>query len=307
MAGGMITTGNNPALLWPGIKALFGQYNQDWPAHYPALFDKVSSDKQYETYVQMTGFPLAQPKTQAGSFTYVANSQGFTYRLSNIAIGLGYFVSHEEIQDNLYKGTATDRAAMLNRSMMLYKEFAAVNLYNNAFSSNTTYADGTSLINSAHPTVGGGLQSNQLAVASDLSDGAIEDMMIQLAGTQDDLGLPFHLQGESLIIHSHNMFNADRILKSTNRSGTANNDINAGLMMKILPKGILMNPYLTNPGAWFVRTNVPEGKGLILQEREGMSFEMANDIDTKGVKHTAYERYAFGVVDWRAIAGSNGP
>ena len=306
MAGGMNTTGNNPALLYPGIKALYGVYDMDWENQYDALYDKVTSDKQYETYVQMTGFPLAQPKTETGTFTYVSNTQGYTYRLTNIGIGLGFFVSHEELTDNLYKDKATDRVAMLNRSMKMYKEFSAVSLYNNAASSSITYADGVSLLNSAHPTVSG-LQSNQLAVASDLSEAAIEDAIIQLAGTVDDIGLPFHLKGESLIIPRQRMFDAERILKSTNRQGTANNDINAGLAMKILPKGIIMNPYLTNAGAWFIRTNVPEGKGLVLQTREEISLDIANDIDTKGVKHTAYERYVFGCVDWRAVIGSVGP
>lgn len=301
------STGNVPSTLWPGVKAFFGQYNKDWKAMHPALFDEVSSDKQYETYVQMTGFPLAMQKNQGDAFTYVANNQGFTYRLTNLAVGLGYIVTHEEIEDNLYGKEAFDRAAMLARSMNLYKEFQAVALYNNAFSPSVTYADGVSLLNASHPTVGGGLQSNILPVSSDLSEGAIEDLLVQIAGAQDDLGLPFHLQGVSLHIARANMFNAERIMKSVNRQGTANNDINAMLAMRVLPKGIFMNPYFTNAGAWFIRTDVPAGKGLIYQVREGMSFEMANDSDTRNVKHTAYERYAFGAVDWRAIYGSNGP
>lgn len=307
MAGGPITTGAHPKLLWPGIKTLWGYTYDEFPTEYTALFDTETSDKAYEEYVQVAGFGLAPVKAQGQSISYDSEQQGAVTRATNVTYGLGYIVTMEELQDNQYEYVSKRRAFANARAMRITKEFIGANVYNRAF--NATYAggDGVALCSTAHPLVFGGTAANTPTVAQDLSEASVEDAIINIMGFQDDRGLPAMLMAESLHVSRNEFFNAHRILDSVYQSGTGNNDINVLKATNMLPKGIKMNHYFSGARPWFVRTNIAPGQGMVYQERMKVQFDMDNDYDTKNAKAGSVERYTFAWADWRAVWGVNAP
>lgn len=302
---GIITTGSHPKALWPGVKAWWGRAYNDHQEEWTALFDRASSDKNYEEDVQLTGYGLAPRKTEGAAVTYDSEVQGFTTRYTHIAYGLGYIVTQEEMDDNLYMEVSRPRAAGLARSFRQTKENVAANIYNRAFTSGYTGGDGVVLCSTAHPNTSGGTFANKPTVDADLSEASLEDMIILIMGATDDRGLLINLMPKSLIIARQEWFNANRILKSVYTPGSANNDINVLKATNALPGGIVMNHYLTSAHAWFIRTDCPEG--MKYYERKGITFTQDNDFDTENAKAKGYERYSFGWTDPRAIFGSNGP
>lgn len=302
---GIITTGSHPKALWPGVKAWWGRAYNDHQEEWTALFDRASSDKNYEEDVQLTGYGLAPRKTEGAAVTYDSEVQGFTTRYTHIAYGLGYIVTQEEMDDNLYMEVSRPRAAGLARSFRQTKENVAANIYNRAFTSGYTGGDGVVLCSTAHPNTSGGTFANKPTVDADLSEASLEDMIILIMGATDDRGLLINLMPKSLIIARQEWFNANRILKSVYTPGSANNDINVLKATNALPGGIVMNHYLTSAHAWFIRTDCPEG--MKYYERKGITFTQDNDFDTENAKAKGYERYSFGWTDPRAIYGSNGP
>jgi len=300
---GVITTAAAAKLLWPGIDATFGQTYNEHGLECKDLFDTKVSDKAYEEIVEIVAFGLAPEKEQGTSVQYANWRQGNTSRFTNKAYALGYIVTHEEIQDLVYKEVAMQRASRLAFSMRTTKEIVAANIYNRGFNSSFAGADGVELFSTAHPT-DDGTQSNRLTIAADLSEASLEDMLIQIEETTDSTGLPINIRGQSLHIHSNEMFNAQRILSSVLQNDTANNAINAIRDRGMLAKGAYVNHYFTDRDAWFVRTDVPEG--LINYEREKMSFTEDNDFDTLNLKYKCYERYSFFWADFRAAFGSPG-
>jgi hypothetical protein len=309
MAGGVITTGSLPKLLWPGVRATFGIAYNEHEKVFPQLFNKVNSDKAYEEYVGVTGFSLAAVKAQGTSLAYDSQSQGFTTRLTNATVALGYIVTYEEIKDNLYPKVSKTRTKALAFSMVQAKELFAHLVYNQAFSSTLqTGADGVALASTAHPLVGGGTYANTPVTSSDLSETSLEDALIAIDGFVDDKGLLINVKGRSLIVPRQEFYNATRIMKSMYQSGTANNDINAIQYTGALPDGIIKSVYLTAPHAWFIRTdNGGEDAGMLWQERESIRFFNDNDFDTFNEKAGSMERYAFGFDDARALWAVNGP
>lgn len=302
---GIITTGSHPKALWPGVKAWWGRAYNDHQEEWTALFDRASSDKNYEEDVQLTGYGLAPRKTEGAAVTYDSEVQGFTTRYTHIAYGLGYIVTQEEMDDNLYMEVSRPRAAGLARSFRQTKENVAANIYNRAFTSGYTGGDGVVLCSTAHPNTSGGTFANKPTVDADLSEASLEDMIILIMGATDDRGLLINLMPKSLIIARQEWFNANRILKSVYTPGSANNDINVLKATNALPGGIVMNHYLTSAHAWFIRTDCPEG--MKYYERKGITFTQDNDFDTENAKAKGYERYSFGWTDPRAVFGSNGP
>jgi hypothetical protein len=306
---GIITTGSHPKALWPGVKAWWGRSYSEHPVEYTDLFDTTTSDKNYEEYVQTTGFGLAPQKSQGQGVSYDSETQGFVTRLTNVAYGIGYIVTHEELQDNLYEVVSKRRAAANAFSMRQTKENVAANVYNNAFSSSYAGGDNVSLLNASHPNTSGGTFSNLLTTAAALSEVAIENLIIQIMLAQNDRGLRINLMPRSLVVHPSNWFEANRIMKSVyqyqkNTAGT--NAVNVLHATNALPDGIKMNHYLTSTTAWFIRTMMPAGTGMIHQEREAITFDMDNDFDTMNAKAKSYERYAFGWADPRALWGTPG-
>jgi hypothetical protein len=303
MAGSVITTGAHPKALWPGIHAWWGRQYAEHREQFPDLFAIQASDKAYEEDVEITGFGLAPVKSEGSAIIYDSEAQGTVSRYTHVAYALGYIVTYEELRDDLYEAVSKRRAQALAFSMRQTKENVAANVYNRAFSSSYTFGDGVSVINTAHPTLSGN-QSNQLTTAADLSEAAIEDLVIQIRNTTNARGLRISVLPESLIVPTSYEFEANRILKSVLQNDTANNAINVIRAMGTFPKGIKVNNYFTSTTAWFIRTNVPNG--MVLFNREVVSFDQDNDFDTKNAKAACYERYAVGVSDWRGLFATAG-
>lgn len=304
---GVISTSNHPRALWPGVKGFWGQAYDEHVVEYTDLVDTTTSEKAYEEFVQSVGFGLAPVKLQGRAAVFDSDTQGRVARFVHVAYALGYIVTHEELKDNLYMEVSNARAPANARSFRQTKERIVAGLYNRAFNVSFPVADGKPLCAVDHPRISGGTYSNTLAVPAALSEAALEDLTIQIAQATDDRGLTINLMPQSLHIASGNMFNATRIMQSVLRSGTPNNDINAVREMGLIPKGVKMNHYLTTPAAWFLRTNVPTGRGLVLCQREEISFTQDNDFSTKNALALGYERYSAGVIDPLALFGTNGP
>ena len=302
---GVITTASHPKALWPGVKAWWGQIYAEHVEEYTDLFDKDSSSQNYEEDVQLTGFGLAPRKAEGSGVVYDSEVQGFTTRYTHVAYALGYVVTKEELDDNLYENVSKRRSAALAMSFRQTKENVAANVYNRAFTAGYVGGDGATLASTAHPNTSGGTWANRPSVDVDLSEAALEDAMIAIMGFQNDRGLLINVMPRSLIIARNEWYNANRILKSVYTPGSANNDVNVLKATNALPEGIKMNHYLTSPRAWFLRTNIQNG--MKYYERTGISFDQDNDFDTMNAKAKGYERYSFGWTDPRAVYGVNGP
>ena len=302
---GIITTASHPKALWPGIKAWWGQVYDEHKEEYSQLFDSDTSSMNYEEDVQLTGFGLAPVKSEGSGVSYDSEIQGFTTRYTHIAYALGYIVTKEELDDNLYEQVSRRRAAALAMSFRQTKENVGANIYNRAFNATYLGGDGVSLANTAHPNTSGGTFANKPSVDADLSEASLEDALTAIMGFQNDRGLLINVMPRSLIVARQNFWNANRILKSAYTPTTANNAVNVLVATNALPEGIVMNHYLSSPNAWFVRTNIQNG--LKYYSRVGIQFDQDNDFDTMNAKAKGYERYSFGWTDPRAIFGVNGP
>jgi hypothetical protein len=302
---GIITTASHPKALWPGIKAWWGQVYDEHAEEYSKLFDSDTSSMNYEEDVQLTGFGLAPVKSEGAGVAYDSEIQGFTTRYTHVAYALGYIVTKEELDDNLYEQVSRRRAAALAMSFRQTKENVGANIYNRAFNPTYLGGDGVQLCSTAHPNTSGGTFANTPTVAADLSEASLEDALTAIMGFQNDRGLLINVMPKSLVVARQNWWNANRIMKSAYTPSTANNAVNVLVATNALPEGIVMNHYLTSPNAWFVRTNIQNG--LKYYSRVGIQFDQDNDFDTMNAKAKGYERYSFGWTDPRAIYGVNGP
>lgn len=301
----VITTGAHPAALWPGVHAFFGAQYRKHPKRYSQIFEEVKSEKNYEEDIVTTGFGLAQIKSQGGSIAYDDHSQEGTQRYTHQTWGLGYIVTMEELQDNLYKQRSMRRARMLARSMAITKEINGANILNRGFDG-TNYADGwdgKELFATDHVTQGGN-SSNELDPSADLSEASIEDLCIQIHLMEDSRGLKIALRPRSIIVPPNLKFEVHRILKSDLQNDTGNNATNALKDMGMFPGGIVVNEYLTDADAWFIKTDCDYG--LQCMNRMSLAFTQDNDFDTENAKAKAVERYIFGWSDWRGVFGSAG-
>jgi len=306
MPGGPINTGSHPKLLWPGVHATWGQIYDAHETEYTDLYEVMDSDKAYEEDVQVTPFGLAPVKPEGQAGQYDSEVQGIISRYTHIAYMLGYIVTYEELRDNLYEIVATRRAKANAFSINQTVENVAAFLYNNAFS--TTYfttGDAVALCSASHVNATGGTYSNILSPAADLSEAALEDLTVQIMGTQNDRGLLISIMPQSLHIPRQEWYNANRILQSVLQSNSANNNINVLKATNAFPKGIKMNHYFTSSTAWFIRTNCPNGMQMFWRDRP--QFDQDNDFDTKNAKAATYMRFSVGATDPRGIFGSNGP
>jgi hypothetical protein len=298
----VITTGSHPKTLWPGVKAWWGRSYNEHPIEYLDLFDRQTSDKAYEEEVEITGFGLAPVKPQGAQIFYDIEVQGPVSRFTHVAYALGYIVTYEELRDDLYEVVSKRRAAQLAFSMRQTKENVLAGPYNLAFSASSLGADGQPLISASHPTLAGN-QSN-LGVAADISEVAIEDLVIQVMQCQNNRGMRISALPMSLHVPPQLWFEANRIYNSVLQNDTANNAINVLRAVGTFPRGIKVNHYFTSATAYFIRTNIPNG--LTYFERDGISFDQDNDFDTKNAKAACYERYSAYWADWRSLYGNQG-
>ena len=298
----VIATGNHPKALWPGVYSWFGAKYNEHEKQYPKLFDIKSSSKNFEELVQHTGFGLAPVKPEGSSTAYDAHQQGYVARGTNVAYSLGYIVTREELADNLYTEVSMRRAGSLAFSMNQTRENVGANIYNRAFTAAYAGGDGKELLATDHPSLSGN-QSNELATAADLSEASLEDLTIQIMNAVDPKGLKISLRPKSLIVPTALVYDANRILKSNLRVATADNDTNALKLVGAIPE-IVVNNYLTDTDAWFIRTNAPDG--LCWFDREMPQFTKDEDFDTDNAKAKGYMRFVPFWGDWRGLYGSPG-
>lgn len=300
----VISTGNHPKALWPGIQAWWGREYQKHGDLHTDLFDVKSSEKAYEEMVEATGFGVAPVKSEGGATIYDTESQQTITRATHVAYSLGYIVTMEEMDDNLYEIVSKRRVEALAFSMYTTKQTVAANVYNRAFDATVqTFGDGKELLATDHPTLNGN-QSNELSTAADLSEASLEDLVIQIMQAKNNRGLRIHLQPQTLLVAPGNWFNAKRILDSSLQNDSANNAVNVLKNSGAIPGGIKVNPYFSDADAWFVRTNAPSG--MTMFQRKAIEFSKDNDFDTSNAKAKAYERYSMTCGDFRAIYGSPG-
>lgn len=305
MAGGVITRSNHPDALWPGVKVWFGKEYAKWPALWNQMFEDMDSDKAYEKLIEATGFGLARKKPEGQSIEYDSDFEGTINILTHIVWGLGYIVTREEIEDDLYAEVSKTRGKSLNFSISTTIETVHANVLNYGFTNSAPYlgGDGVPLFSASHPTASGA-QSN-LLTAADFSETALEDGLKQIAQTKNARGLNINPTAQKLFVSTADMFNAERVLASPLRTSTANNDINATRSMGMIPGGVVVNPYFTDLDAWFLKTNVPDGLTSLWRRRPG-DLEKDNEFDTENAKAKSTVRFVAGWGDFRGVYGSAG-
>lgn len=299
----VMTTGAHPKDLWPGVKDHFGATYDEHQEEFSQCFDMQTSDKAYEERVQYKGMGLAPVKSEGTSISFEDSEQGYVSRISNITYALGGIVTREAIEDGQYENLATRVARHIAFSIRQTQENVGANVLNRAFNPAYVGGDASALCVSTHAESTGN-QSNVLSVAADLSEASLEDMCIQIMNATDSKGLKISLIGSKLIIPTQLVFEATRIIRSSLQSGTANNDVNALKVSGMLPDGFMANHYLTDPDAWFIKTNAMEG--LIHQSRRAVEFAKDNEFDTENAKMKGSIREGFGWGDWRGLYGSPG-
>jgi hypothetical protein len=288
--------------LEPGLNALFGMEYSRYENEHAEIFDQETSDRAFEEEVMLVGFGEAAVKQEGSAVQFDTAQESFTSRYTHETIALAFSLTEEAVEDNLYDTLSARYTRSLARSMAYTKQTKAANILNNAFS--TAGGDGVSLVNTAHPTALGGTFSNRSSTDADLNETSLEQAMIDIAGFIDERGLKIAMQGRKLIIPVNIQFVADRILNSTLRVGTSDNDINALRNMGMLPDGYTINHYLTDTDAYFIKTDAPNGFKHFV--RAALTTGMEGDFDTGNMRYKARERYSFGFSDPRCVYGSQG-
>jgi len=289
--------------LEPGLNALFGLEYKNYANEHAAIFDTENSDRAFEEEVMLSGFGNASVKPEGSSINYDSAQETFTARYIHETLALAFSITEEAIEDNLYDRLASRYTKALARSMANAKQVKAANVLNRAFNSSYTGGDGLELCSTAHVIVSG-TEQNELSTAADLNETSLEQAMIDIAALTDERGLKIAAQGRKMVVPSALQFTAERLLKSVGRTGTADNDISAVVSMNVIPQGYVVNHYLTDTDAWFIKTDVPNGLKHFV--RAPIKTAMEGDFDTGNVRYKARERYSFGWSDWRGIFGSPG-
>ena len=289
--------------LEPGLNALFGLEYKQYANEHAEIFDTETSDRAFEEEVMLSGFANAAVKPEGQGVTFDDAQETFTARYTNETIALAFAITEEAIEDNLYDRLASRYTKALARSMANTKQVKAAAVLNNGFNASFAGGDGKALFATDHPTLAGSF-SNELSTPAELNETSLEQSLIDIAAFTDERGLKIAAQGVKLIIPSALQFTAERLMKSTGRVGTADNDINALASMGMIPQGYAVNHYLTSTKKFFIKTDVPNGLKHFV--RSPIKTTMEGDFDTGNVRYKARERYSFGVSDPRGIFGVEG-
>jgi hypothetical protein len=290
--------------LEPGLNALFGLEYKRYENQHAEIYTTESSDRAFEEEVMLSGFAQAQVKAEGSGVVFDNAQETYTARYSHETVALAFSITEEAIEDNLYDRLASRYTKALARSMANTKQVKAVNpLINGLPSGSFNSGDGVTLFNTAHPTVSGTV-SNTLATPADLNETSLEQSLIDIAAITDERGLKIAARGVKMIIPSELQFTAERLMKSQGRVGTADNDVNAIVSMGMIPQGYRVNNFLTDPDAFYIITDVPNGMKMF--DRAPIKTAMEGDFDTGNVRYKARERYSFGVSDFRGIFASPG-
>jgi len=285
------------------LNALFGLEYKNYADEHAEIFDVENSDRAFEEEVMLSGFANASVKPEGTGVNYDTAQESFTARYTHETLALAFSITEEAIEDNLYDRLASRYTKALARSMANAKQVKAANVLNNAFDSNFTGGDGVELCSAVHPIVAGTFK-NELSTTADLNETSLEQALIDIAAMTDERGLKIAAKGTKMIIPSALQFTAERLMKSQGRTGTADNDINAVGSMGMIPQGYVVNHYLTDTDAFFIKTDVPNGLKMFV--RAPIKTAMEGDFETGNVRYKARERYSFGFSDPRGIFGSPG-
>ena len=288
--------------LEPGLNALFGLEYKNYANEHAEIFDTENSDRAFEEEVMLSGFANAPIKAEGTGVSFDNAQETFTARYTHETLALAFAITEEAIEDNLYDRLASRYTKALARSMANTKQVKAAKVLNNAFGT-ANGGDGKELCATDHPIVTG-TEQNELSTAADLNETSLEQALIDIAALTDERGLKIAAKGMKMIVPSALQFTAERLMKSTQRTGTADNDINAVVSMGMIPQGYSVNHYLTDTDAWFIKTDVPNGLKHFV--RAPLKTAMEGDFTTGNVRYKARERYSFGFSDWRGIFGSPG-
>jgi hypothetical protein len=288
--------------LLPGLNALFGLEYAKYGEEHKQIFEQESSDRSFEEETKLSGFSAAPVKNEGQAISYDNAQEAWTARYTHETVAMGFSVTEEAVEDNLYDSLSARYTKALARAMAYTKQVKGAAVLNNAFS--TTYGDGVALCSTAHPLVEGGTNSNTPTVAADLNETSLEAAVIQVAGWTDERSLLIAAKPRKLVIPPALQFVATRLLETEGRVATADNDINAIRNNGSIPEGYSVNHYLTDTDAWFLMTDVPNGLKHFV--RTPMQTSMDADFDTGNSRYKARERYSFGVSDPLGIYGSPG-
>ena len=289
--------------LEPGLNALFGLEYKRYENQHAEIYDTENSDRAFEEEVMLSGFGNAQVKAEGQGVSFDDAQETFTSRYNHETIALAFAITEEAIEDNLYDRLASRYTKALARSMANTKQIKAANVLNNGFNSSFAGGDGKELFATDHPTIAGTF-SNELSTSADLNETSLEQSLIDINAFTDERGLKVAARGVKMIIPSELQFTAERLMKSAGRTGTADNDINAIGSMGMIPQGYVVNNYLTDTDAFFIKTDVPNGMKMFV--RSPIKTAMEGDFDTGNVRYKARERYSFGFSDPRGMFGSPG-
>jgi len=290
--------------LEPGLNALFGMEYDRYENEHSEIFDAETSDRAFEEEVMLVGFGNAPTKSEGAGVSFDVANEAFTARYTHETVALAFALTEEAIEDNLYDRLGARYTKALARSMAHTKQIKAAAVLNNAFSSSFTGGDGVELCATNHPLSGGGTFANEPSTAADLNETSLEDALISISTFVDERNMIVAMRGMKLIVPPQLQFIADRLLESTLRPGTADNDVNAHQNMGMLPQGYTINHFLTDTDAFFIKTDAPNGFKMF--ERSPLSTSMEADFDTGNMRFKARERYSFGFSDPRCVFGSPG-
>jgi hypothetical protein len=290
--------------LLPGLNALFGLEYSRYGEEHKEIYEVETSERSFEEETKLSGFSAAPVKTEGSAIQYDNAQEAWTARYNHETIALGFSITEEAVEDNLYDSLSARYTKALARAMAYTKQVKAAATLNQGFSSTVTYGDGVSLFSSAHPLVSGGTNSNRPATAADLNETSLEAAVIQIAAWLDERGLLIAAKPKKLIIPPSLQFVATRLLETNLRVGTTDNDINALKNNGSIPGGYTINHWLTDTNAWFLTTDVPNGLKHFVRTK--LTNSMDGDFDTGNVRYKARERYSFGVSDPLGVFGSPG-